>query len=69
MTSNVFSWAELKDHCRKFGEVTYTDAHFRSGEGRGEVCFEAREDMEKGKLFQLLVDILIVNYTQLDPID
>jgi len=47
MTSNVFSWAELKDHCRKFGEVTYTDAHFRSGEGRGEVCFEAREDMEK----------------------
>jgi arginine/serine-rich splicing factor 4/5/6 len=37
----------LKDHCRKYGEVTYTDAHFRSGEGRGEVCFVERADMDK----------------------
>jgi len=37
----------LKDHCRKYGEVTYTDAHFRSGEGRGEVCFSERSDMER----------------------
>ena len=49
LTCTIFSWAELKDFCRKYGEVTYTDAHFRSGEGRGEVCFAEREDMEKGK--------------------
>jgi len=41
-----FSWAELKDIFRKAGEVTYTDAHFRSGEGRGEVCYATRRDME-----------------------
>ena len=32
---------------RKCGEVTYTDAHYRSGEGRGEVCFSDREGMER----------------------
>ena len=49
INSFLTSWAELKDHCRKFGEVTYTDAHFRSGEGKGEVCFAERGDMERGK--------------------
>ena len=44
-----YSWADLKDHCRKYGEVTYTDAHFRTGEGKGEVCFAERDDLEKGK--------------------
>ena len=43
-----YSWADLKDHCRKYGEVTYTDAHFRTGEGKGEVCFAERDDLEKG---------------------
>jgi len=42
-----YSWADLKDHCRKYGEVTYTDAHFRTGEGKGEVCFAERDDLEK----------------------
>lgn len=32
---------------RKCGEVTYTDAHYRSGEGRGEVCFASREDQDR----------------------
>ena len=32
---------------RKCGEVTYTDAHYRSGEGRGEVCYASREEMER----------------------
>lgn len=31
---------------RRAGEVTYTDAHFRSGEGRGEVCFSNERDMK-----------------------
>ena len=44
---SFFSWAELKDIMRKCGEVTYTDAHYRSGDGRGEVCFETREDQER----------------------
>ena len=48
-----YSWADLKDHCRKYGEVTYTDAHFRTGEGRGEVCFAERDDLEKGKTSQI----------------
>ena len=42
-----FSWAELKDIFRKFGEVTYTDAHYRSGDGRGEVCFATREEQDR----------------------
>lgn len=41
------SWAELKDIFRKFGEVTYTDAHYRSGDGRGEVCFATREEQDR----------------------
>jgi len=45
--SSRCSWAELKDIMRKCGEVTYTDAHYRSGEGRGEVCYSTREDMER----------------------
>lgn len=45
--STRFSWADLKDLFRKCGEVTYTDAHYRMGEGRGEVCFETRDGMEK----------------------
>ena len=48
-----YSWADLKDHCRKYGEVTYTDAHFRTGEGRGEVCFAERDDLEKGKTSEI----------------
>ena len=32
---------------RKAGEVTYTDAHVRSGEGRGEVCFKDRKGLYK----------------------
>ena len=31
---------------RKCGEVTYTDAHYRSGEGKGEVCFATRDDQD-----------------------
>ena len=30
---------------RRAGEVTYTDAHVRSGEGRGEVCFKDRKGL------------------------
>ena len=54
------SWAELKDHCRKYGEVTYTDAHFRSGEGRGEVCFSERSEMEKGN-FDIVNMVIFLN--------
>ena len=45
--NTILSWAELKDIMRKCGEVTYTDAHYRSGEGRGEVCYSNREEMER----------------------
>ena len=31
---NQLSWAELKDLMRKAGEVTYVDAHTRSGRGK-----------------------------------
>ena len=37
------SWADLKNFMRRAGEVTYTDAHVRSGEGNGEVCFKDRK--------------------------
>jgi len=40
-----FSWADLKNYMRRAGEVTYTDAHVRSGEGRGEVCFKDRKGL------------------------
>ena len=30
---------------RRVGEVTYTDAHVRSGEGKGEVCFKDRKGL------------------------
>lgn len=55
-----FSWAELKDLMRKAGEVTYVDAHTRSGrgnwklfknrkykthQGRGEACFATRDEL------------------------
>lgn len=40
-------WAELKDIMRRAGEVTYADAHYRSGEGRGEVCYATRDDMDQ----------------------
>ena len=39
------SWADLKNFMRKVGEVTYTDAHVRSGEGKGEVCFKDRKGL------------------------
>ena len=39
------SWAELKDFMRQGGEVTYVDAHNRMGRGRGEACFESRDEM------------------------
>ena len=47
LSHQSFRWAELKDIFRKFGEVTYTDAHYRSGDGRGEVCFATREDQDR----------------------
>lgn len=30
---------------RKAGEVTYVDAHTRSGRGRGEACFATRDEL------------------------
>ena len=42
----LFSWSELKDIFRKCGKVTYTDAHQRIGEGRGEVCFDSADDLK-----------------------
>jgi|ERR1719476_1097866 len=44
--SSRCSWSELKDIFRKCGKVTYTDAHQRIGEGRGEVCFDSPEDLK-----------------------
>jgi arginine/serine-rich splicing factor 4/5/6 len=44
--SSRCSWSELKDIFRKCGKVTYTDAHQRIGEGRGEVCFDSSEDLK-----------------------
>ncbi|CBY09430.1 unnamed protein product [Oikopleura dioica] len=43
--STRFSWADLKNFMRRAGEVTYTDAHVRSGEGNGEVCFKDRKGL------------------------
>merc|ERR1711937_73 len=43
--SSRCSWSELKDIFRKCGKVTYTDAHQRIGEGRGEVCFDSADDL------------------------
>lgn len=36
----------MKDIFRKCGKVTYTDAHQRIGEGRGEVCFDSADDLK-----------------------
>ena len=50
MTKNVFlfsSWSDLKDLFRKCGTVTYTDAHYRMGQNRGEVCFEREEELKR----------------------
>merc|ERR1712117_650744 len=44
--SSRCSWSELKDIFRKCGKVTYTDAHQRIGEGRGEVCFDSADDLK-----------------------
>jgi len=44
--SSRCSWSELKDIFRKCGKVTYTDAHQRIGEGRGEVCFDSSDDLK-----------------------
>jgi len=39
-SKNIFlSWAELKDHMRKAGEVTYVDAHNRMGRGKQKHIF------------------------------
>ena len=46
-TNQNSSWADLKDIFRKSGNVTYTDAHYRMGQNKGEVCFEHEEDMKK----------------------
>ena len=35
---------------RQAGEVTYTDAHIRSGENRGEVCFKNRKGLYTAKV-------------------
>jgi len=43
--SSRCDWAELKDFMRQGGEVTYVDAHNRMGRGRGEACFESRDEM------------------------
>ena len=43
----ILSWAELKDIMKKCGKVTYTDAHYRSGQGKGKVWYEKKEEMEK----------------------
>ena len=32
---------------KKCGELTYTDAHYRSGPGRGELWYSNREEMER----------------------
>lgn len=45
--SSRCDWAELKDYMRKAGEVTYVDAHNRMGRGRGEACYECRDDLYK----------------------
>jgi len=45
LTRVLDSWADLKNFMRKVGEVTYTDAHVRSGEGKGEVCFKDRKGL------------------------
>merc|ERR1711990_1364233 len=44
-----FSWSDLKNFMRQAGEVTYTDAHIRSGENRGEVCFKNRKGLYTAK--------------------
>jgi len=44
-----FSWSDLKNFMRQVGEVTYTDAHIRSGENRGEVCFKSRKGLYMAK--------------------
>merc|ERR1711953_343672 len=44
-----FSWSDLKNFMRQAGEVTYTDAHIRSGEHRGEVCFKNRKGLYTAK--------------------
>ena len=51
---NVCSWSDLKNFMRQVGEVTYTDAHIRSGENRGEVRFFRLSDFKVLKgLFQI----------------
>ena len=44
------SWSDLKNFMRQAGEVTYTDAHIRSGENRGEVCFKNRKGLYTAKV-------------------
>merc|ERR1712137_1224677 len=44
-----FSWSDLKNFMRQAGEVTYTDAHIRSGKNRGEVCFKNRKGLYTAK--------------------
>lgn len=47
--SSRCDWSQLKDIMRRAGEVTYVDAHNRSGRGRGECCFGTRDIMLKAK--------------------
>jgi len=45
--SSRVSWSDLKDLFRKCGTVTYTDAHYRMGQNRGEVCFEREDELKR----------------------
>lgn len=43
--SSRISWQDLKDECRKYGEVTYADAH-KQEKNIATVCFDTRSDMK-----------------------
>jgi len=44
--SSRISWQDLKDMCRKYGEVTYADAHKREM-NVATVCFATQDDMKE----------------------
>uniref|UniRef100_A0A2A6C8S1 Tftc-3 n=1 Tax=Pristionchus pacificus TaxID=54126 RepID=A0A2A6C8S1_PRIPA len=43
--STHISWQDLKDMCRKYGEVTFADAH-RDKKNEGMICFASRDDLK-----------------------
>ncbi|GMS81373.1 hypothetical protein PENTCL1PPCAC_3548 [Pristionchus entomophagus] len=43
--STHISWQDLKDMCRKYGEVTFADAH-RDKKNEGMICFATRDDLK-----------------------